>query len=177
MVVWLFLYIEIVTFYMASIIPSLATRADALKADNCFIGKLMNYDKDEYDNIVKAVNDKATEFQLVEMDTVAHLKFGPNNYFTLIGIKPTTQGDNLDLVDLNAGSQIPLIDYSTHDYKFPNSLRAVLKRCPVDGKNVTELITFVILHQKLTKRALSLTFTFFISCNSCFSIAEVFKFH
>ena len=49
----------------------------------------------------------------------------------------------MDLVDLNAGNQIPLIDYGNHDHKFPNSPRAVLKRCPVDGKNVTELITFV----------------------------------
>ena len=93
-------------------IPTLAARVSTLKNDGCFIGKLLNYDTDDHDAIIAAINNKSTEFSVVTMDSVTHLKFGSSRSFSIVGIKSSTGDDTaLDLCNLAPGQQINLSEY------------------------------------------------------------------
>ena len=52
----------IVTYIMTSL--TLATRIENLTTDGYFIAKLLNYEEDDFEGILKAVNDSQNDFHL-----------------------------------------------------------------------------------------------------------------
>ena len=55
---------------------TLAQRIDAQTAKGLFCGKLLNYDRDDFDSTVADVNSTATDYSLVSMNPTAHMNYG-----------------------------------------------------------------------------------------------------
>ena len=62
---------SIVTLIMTSL--TLAQRIAGLTDKNYFVIKLLNYDEDDYEQIITKVNESTNDYKFHSMDHVAHL--------------------------------------------------------------------------------------------------------
>ena len=78
--------LRILTIMFSTNSTTLAQRIAAQSANGLFCGKLLNYDRDDFDKIVADINSNATGYSLVPMNPTSHLSYG-SKQFTLLGIE------------------------------------------------------------------------------------------